>query len=52
MREEINVHPQQAAEHLMTRGMCEVDARAAARREFDNVAVLQEQGRVRATLTA
>ena len=45
MRDEMALHLQQATERLMARGMSEADARDLARREFGNVAVLQEEGR-------
>ena len=45
MRDEMALHLEQATERLMRRGMSEADARDAARREFGNVAVLQEEGR-------
>ena len=45
MREEMALHIEQATERLMRRGLNEADARDAARREFGNVAVLQEEAR-------
>jgi len=45
MREEMALHLEQATERLMRRGLSEADARDAARREFGNVALLQEEGR-------
>jgi len=45
MRDEMALHLEQAAQRLMTRGMSAADARNAARREFGNVALLQEEGR-------
>jgi predicted permease len=45
MRDEMAAHLERSTERLMGRGMSEADARAAARREFGNVAVLQEEGR-------
>ncbi|HUQ79492.1 MAG TPA: ABC transporter permease [Gemmatimonadaceae bacterium] len=45
MRDEMAMHLQQATERLMARGLSEADARDLARREFGNVAVLQEEGR-------
>ena len=38
-------HLQQSTERLMRRGVSEADARDAARREFGNVALLQEEAR-------
>jgi hypothetical protein len=45
MREEMALHIEQATERLMRRGLSEAEARDAARREFGNVAVLQEEAR-------
>ena len=45
MQEEMREHIAQAAERFRSRGMSEADALIAARREFGNVAVLQEQAR-------
>jgi predicted permease len=45
MRHEMALHLEHATDRLMARGMSESDARDAARREFGNVAVLQEEGR-------
>ena len=45
MREEMEQHIERATERLMARGMSREDARAAARREFGNVGVIQEEGR-------
>jgi predicted permease len=45
MRDEMALHLEQATERLMRRGLNEAEARDAARREFGNVAVLQEEGR-------
>lgn len=45
MQEEMAAHIQQAAERLRARGMSDHDALLAARREFGNVGVLQEQAR-------
>jgi predicted permease len=45
MRDEMSLHIQQATERLMARGLSETEARHAARREFGNVAALQEEGR-------
>lgn len=46
MREEMEAHLTRAAERFVARGMSPDDARIAARREFGNVAVIQEEGRV------
>lgn len=45
MREEMQFHLDHATERLMARGLDAVEARAAAAREFGNVAVLQEEAR-------
>jgi hypothetical protein len=45
MREEMALHLERATERLRQRGMSDADARDAARREFGNVALLQEEGR-------
>ena len=45
MREEMQVHLDRAAERLTQRGLSAAEARAAAAREFGNVAVIQEQAR-------
>jgi predicted permease len=45
MQEEMRGHIAQAAERFRSRGMSEADALVAARREFGNVGVLQEQAR-------
>ena len=45
MRDEMLLHVQRATERLMARGLSETEARDAARREFGNVAVLQEEAR-------
>src|SRR5215217_6524542 len=45
MREEMQAHIEQATARLMAGGMSERDAAHAARREFGQVGVLQEQGR-------
>ena len=45
MHDEMNAHIEQAAERFVARGMPERDALHAARREFGNVAVIQEQAR-------
>lgn len=45
MLDEMTLHLDRATERLMRRGMTEDEARAAARREFGNVAVLQEEAR-------
>ena len=45
MQEEMRAHLERATERLMARGMSPADARSAARREFGNVASLQEEGR-------
>jgi putative ABC transport system permease protein len=45
MGEEMRQHLERAEERLVARGMSPADARAAARREFGNVTVLEEQGR-------
>ena len=45
MRDEMALHLERATERLMARGMSEAEARDAARREFGNVAVLQEEAR-------
>lgn len=45
MQEEMNAHIAQAVERFRARGMAEVEAQLAARREFGNVGVLQEQAR-------
>lgn len=45
MRAEMQEHLDRATERYLARGMSLQDARAAARREFGNVAVLQEEAR-------
>jgi predicted permease len=45
MREEMAEHLARATERHVARGLSPSDARDAARREFGNVAVLQEEGR-------
>src|SRR4051794_7357377 len=45
MRDEMEAHLAQATQRYVARGMSPRDARDAARREFGNVAVLQEEGR-------
>ena len=45
MRAEMELHLERATERLMARGMTEADARLAAKREFGNVGVLQEEAR-------
>ena len=45
MRDEMALHVEQSTERLVRRGLSEAEARYAARREFGNVAVLQEEGR-------
>jgi len=45
MRDEMALHLEQATERLRRRGLSAAEARHAARREFGNVAVLQEEGR-------
>ena len=45
MREEMQAHLERATHRLMSRGMTETDARYTARREFGNVASLQEEAR-------
>src|SRR5687768_9023699 len=45
MQEEMALHLRQSAERLMARGMTPDAARFAARREFGNVAFLQEEAR-------
>ena len=45
MRDEMALHIEQATERLMRRGLSEAEARDTARREFGNVAVLQEEAR-------
>src|SRR4051812_33718757 len=45
MRAEMEAHLAQATQRYVARGMTPADARDAARREFGNVAVLQEEGR-------
>ena len=45
MREEMQAHLEQSAQRYAARGLSPRDAREAARREFGNVAVLQEEGR-------
>ncbi len=45
MQNEMALHLEQAVERLMRRGLTEAEARDAARREFGNVALLQEEGR-------
>jgi len=45
MRDEMALHLEQATERLVRRGLSEAEARDAARREFGNVALLQEEGR-------
>ena len=45
MRDEMALHLEQATARLVARGMSEAEARDAARREFGNVALLQEHGR-------
>jgi predicted permease len=45
MHDEMALHLERATERFMQRGMSERDARLAARREFGNVAYLQEEAR-------
>jgi predicted permease len=45
MRDEMALHLEQTVDRLMRRGLSEADARDAARREFGNIALLQEEGR-------
>src|SRR5687768_5511162 len=45
MKEEIRLHLELAEERLIARGMSPEEARHAARREFGNVAALEEDGR-------
>jgi putative ABC transport system permease protein len=45
MRAEMQEHLERSTERLVERGMSLADARAAAKREFGNVGVLQEQAR-------
>lgn len=45
MQEEMNLHLDRATERLMARGLDPAAARLAARREFGNVPVLQEESR-------
>ena len=45
MHEEMNAHLERAVERLRARGLSEGDARALARRDFGNVAYLQEEAR-------
>lgn len=45
MHEEMDAHLARAAERFVARGMSPQEARAAARREFGNVAVIQEESR-------
>jgi putative ABC transport system permease protein len=45
MQEEMSAHLALATERLLARGLSEEEASRAARREFGNVAYLQEQGR-------
>jgi predicted permease len=45
MRDEMAQHLEQSTQRLMRRGLSEAEARDVARREFGNVAVLQEEAR-------
>lgn len=45
MKEELSAHFERAEERLMARGRSRVDARNAARREFGNVASIEEDAR-------
>ena len=45
MRAEMEMHLERATERLMARGMTEAEATLAAKREFGNVGVLQEEAR-------
>jgi predicted permease len=45
MQEEMREHLERAAERLVARGMSPANARAAARREFGNLTLIQEQAR-------
>lgn len=45
MNEEMRAHVEQSTERLIQRGLSPADARAAARREFGNVTMLEEDGR-------
>jgi predicted permease len=45
MRDEMALHVEHATERLKRRGLTDADARDAARREFGNVALLQEEAR-------
>lgn len=51
MHEEMAAHLERAAERFRDRGMSDADAMLAARREFGNVGVIQEQARDARTLT-
>jgi predicted permease len=51
MQEEMAAHIEQAAERFRARGMSDAEAMLAARREFGNVGVIQEQARDARTLT-
>src|SRR5919197_116221 len=45
MRDELQFHLDRATERYMERGLGAADARAAAAREFGNVAVIEEEAR-------
>src|SRR5688572_11913220 len=45
MQDEMRTHLERATALLVARGMTPADARLAARREFGNVAVIQDQAR-------
>ena len=45
MHDEMRAHLDRATERLMAQGMSQDEARLAARREFGNLAVLQEESR-------
>src|SRR5690348_6229495 len=45
MQEEMRQHLERAAERLVARGLSRADAQAQARREFGNVAYLEEEAR-------
>src|ERR1043166_6725860 len=45
MQNEMQMHLERAAERLMARGLSPEEARAAARREFGNLGVIQEHAR-------
>jgi predicted permease len=45
MQAEMSLHLEQSVERLVQRGMSEADAGDTARREFGNIALIQDQGR-------